>query len=466
MKQVFHYKLKGATCRSCELLIERELKEVPGVEKVQAKANKGEVRIETSSPSPTLAELNQALADTHYRLSEEKETEEKSNLTQSLILSLIIISTLWIISRLNILPDFNIATNSYSLPLVLGLGLVAGVSTCAALVGGLVLSLSKTWSGLSDSKDSTARKMTPHFLFNLGRTISYSLAGFLLGSLGSYFSLNSKFSSLIVILASLLMLILGLQMVGVKAVSKFSLSLPKKFTHSVVKKREAKKPWLPLTLGAATILLPCGFTLTAETIALMTGSAWTGALIMFTFALGTLPSLLVIGFTSTKLSTNRAGGKMFSQVAGFLVIFFSLYYLNAQAIVLGLPNFKSLSSLVSQASNSNTGSGFKAAGNSTKPLNGEATLENGYQVLKTSASNYGYSPDYLKVKAGIPVRWEITNDGVSGCTNAVIAPDLFEGPIILAGQEKMVKEFTPTKPGRYVFSCWMGMVTGIIEVTN
>jgi plastocyanin domain-containing protein len=29
-----------------------------------------------------------------------------------------------------------------------------------------------------------------------------------------------------------------------------------------------------------------------------------------------------------------------------------------------------------------------------------------------------------------------------------------------------VKEFTPTKPGKYKFSCWMGMISGIIEVVD
>ena len=29
-----------------------------------------------------------------------------------------------------------------------------------------------------------------------------------------------------------------------------------------------------------------------------------------------------------------------------------------------------------------------------------------------------------------------------------------------------IKEFTPTKVGKYRFSCWMGMVTGVIEVVD
>jgi len=64
------------------------------------------------------------------------------------------------------------------------------------------------------------------------------------------------------------------------------------------------------------------------------------------------------------------------------------------------------------------------------------------------------------------VRWEITDTGTSGCTNAIIARNLFAGQVALTPGETSVKEFTPTKTGQFRFSCWMGMVTGIIEVVE
>ena len=82
------------------------------------------------------------------------------------------------------------------------------------------------------------------------------------------------------------------------------------------------------------------------------------------------------------------------------------------------------------------------------------------------ASSRGYSPNYFKVKAGIPVRWEITDTGTSGCTNAVISKNLFEGEIYLTPGKTSFKEFTPTKTGKFKFSCWMGMISGIIEVVD
>jgi len=95
---------------------------------------------------------------------------------------------------------------------------------------------------------------------------------------------------------------------------------------------------------------------------------------------------------------------------------------------------------------------------------GFAPVVNGKQVLKMEASSRGYQPNYFKVKAGIPVRWEITDVGTSGCTNAVISKSLFDGSINLTPGQTSTKEFTPTKPGKYKFSCWMGMISGTIEV--
>ena len=66
----------------------------------------------------------------------------------------------------------------------------------------------------------------------------------------------------------------------------------------------------------------------------------------------------------------------------------------------------------------------------------------------------------------VPVRWEITDKGTSGCTNAIISKGLFNEEISLVPGETSVKEFTPGKPGKYKFSCWMGMISGIIEVVD
>lgn len=94
-------------------------------------------------------------------------------------------------------------------------------------------------------------------------------------------------------------------------------------------------------------------------------------------------------------------------------------------------------------------------------------IVNGVQIIKMGASASGYSPSTFTIKAGLPVRWEITDRGTAGCTNAVISRTLFTGQINLVPGTTSVKEFTaPTTPGTYRFSCWMGMISGTIEVVD
>jgi len=134
-------------------------------------------------------------------------------------------------------------------------------------------------------------------------------------------------------------------------------------------------------------------------------------------------------------------------------LFFALYNFNAQLNVLGFSSFSDLKFNSNQQS-------------ANKSEDGLPPIVNGKQILKMTASSSGYKPNYLKVKAGIPVRWEITDTGTSGCTNAIISRGLFADEIPLTPGQTSVKEFTPIKPGKYKFSCWMGMVSGTIEVVD
>jgi len=82
----------------------------------------------------------------------------------------------------------------------------------------------------------------------------------------------------------------------------------------------------PLLVGVATFFLPCGFTQSMQIYALTTGSFLTGALIMFTFALGTLPVLALLSFSSLGIHKKAQSG-IFFKTAGLVVIFFGIFTL-------------------------------------------------------------------------------------------------------------------------------------------
>lgn len=462
------YFVEGMHCASCELLIENKLLEKENIKSVEVSQKDKSVLIEFTGDAPNPNKLNKLFKKDGYTFFDSKDQSKPKaepffQVTKDG-------EIIWNFSRmLKLLPALTVVTIVFgaflkfsssgiaalsvnaesSLLAFVAFGVIAGFSTCSALVGGIVLSMSKQWAELYQTSNNLTEKLQPQILFNLGRLVSYALIGFLLGSLGNVFQISISFSALITIFVSLLMVVLSLQMLGVEWANKFQPKLPKVLTRNLADQRNFSGRLMPALMGAGTVLLPCGFTITTQGIALLSGDPVRGALIMLAFALGTAPILLFIGLSSLMFNKRPHITRFFSQVAGLLIILFSLFNINAAFNVLGWPNFSAY------FINSKQDATF------TNP-----TLAGEKQIIEMSATAGGYDPDYIKVKVGQPVEWRITDNGASGCTNAVIAKDFFDGEIRLSPGQTSTKTFTPTKTGKFRFSCWMGMATGIIEVTN
>ncbi|OGZ79487.1 MAG: hypothetical protein A2312_00240 [Candidatus Staskawiczbacteria bacterium RIFOXYB2_FULL_32_9] len=460
------YKVNGMHCASCEILIEKKLLEIDDVKSVDASTSKGEVVVNSENEKPSLHKLNEMFKKENYTFSEiqnianENQQKNKKGMNSTLVafdIALVIIVLFLFLNNSGVSGLLNVSSGS-SLATFLGLGLLAGISSCAALVGGIVLSMSKQWSELysnpsnSSKQATTSQKLQPHIMFNVGRIVSYAVLGGILGMIGSKLQISFQFTSFLVIVVSFLMIALGLQMLGVKALRKFQFSLPKSMTRNIADEKKFSGKYMPFAMGALTFFLPCGFTITAQGMALLSGSAIQGGLITGAFALGTAPALLLIGLSSVKFISNPRFAEKFSKVAGFLILFFALFNINSQMNVLGFTGFGDLF---------NNSQNISQIDQKDLPL-----IVAGKQVIKMEANSNGYKPNYFKVRVGVPVRWEITDTGTSGCTNAVISKSLFSDSIPLTPGKVSVKEFTVQKVGKYKFSCWMGMVTGIIEAVD
>ncbi|MFH1759242.1 MAG: sulfite exporter TauE/SafE family protein, partial [Patescibacteria group bacterium] len=443
------YYVRGMHCASCEVLIEKKLLELGNIKSVEASIAKNEALIEYDGERPTFERLNEIFKREGYAFSDRPQEIingfKPKEFFITLVIGLLIIIGFIGLNKLGLSGLINVSSKS-SLPMFFVFGLIAGISSCAALVGGIILSMSKQWGELYSDTDSTWKKLQPHLIFNTGRLISYGVLGAVLGAVGSKLNFSLNFGPILVIVVSVMMIFLAFQMFGFKAFRKFQFTTPKFITRFIANESNFKGRYMPFLMGAFTFFLPCGFTITAQGLALISGSVVQGGLIMILFALGTLPMLLTIGLSSVKFSQKTHLSDRFLKVAGILVLFFALYNINFQLNVLGIFSFRDLGI------------------NSIQNEEGLPPIVNGKQILKMDASSRGYSPSYLKVKVGIPVRWEITDKGTSGCTNAIISKSLFEGEIPLTPGQTSVKEFTPEKLGKYKFSCWMGMVSGIIEV--
>ncbi|MCX6722895.1 MAG: sulfite exporter TauE/SafE family protein [Candidatus Staskawiczbacteria bacterium] len=456
----FTYSVKGMHCASCEILIEKKLLDLENVKSVDASTSKGEVVVGYEGDRPNPERLNKIFREENYTFSEDRKSdikkENKDNkISPTLVafnIALFIIIAFLVLDKVGI-ANFLSLNSTSSIFTFFGFGILAGLSSCAALVGGIVLSMSKQWNSLYTENASTSKKLQPHIMFNTGRFISYVVLGGVLGIVGSRLQISPQITGYLVIAISILMIVLGLQMLGVKAFQKFQISAPKSFTRKIANENNFQSKYAPFIMGALTFFLPCGFTITAQSLALLSGNWVSGALIMGAFALGTIPTLLFIGLSSAKFSEKPNMAAKFSKVAGFLVLFFALYNISNQATVLGFTSLRS--NLTEQAGNS-----------SSVNQDGLAPIVDGKQVIQMTASGSEDSPNYFKVKAGVPVRWEITGANSLGCNGAIISTNLFDGTVDLTPGQVAVKEFTPKTPGTFGFSCTMGMIRGTIEVVN
>ncbi len=451
------FNVEGMHCASCELIVEKKLLEIDGIKSVEASTKNGQVTIEYEGKKPNNHYLSSLFKEENYTFfdkSNEEVNKTKSGISPTLFafnVSLFIIIAFLFLNKSGV-SEFISVNSKSSLVAFWGFGLLAGFSSCAALVGGMVLSMSKQWQSLHSDKNTTYEKLQPHLLFNAGRVMSYAFFGALLGGIGSKLQISFTFTSFLIIAISFLMIAMGLQMLGVKSFRKFQFTLPKSATRYISNENNFQGKQMPFMMGALTFFLPCGFTITAQGLALLSGSWLQGSLIMLFFVLGTVPMLLFIGLSSVKFSSKPHLAERFSKIAGFLVLFFALFNISNQANVLGFTGF---SNIVRQSQTKNVVN--------EKDL---PRLVDGKQIIAMTASGSGDSPNYFKVRAGVPVKWEITAGDSLGCNGAIISNSLFSGTIDLIPGQLTVKEFTPQTPGKYRFSCTMGMISGIIEVVD
>lgn len=327
------YHVKGMHCAACEVLIEKKLLEIPGVKAVDASTANGRAVVEYEGQKPSLDTLNAIFKKDNYAFFEnqqavQQETLERNGVKNSTLIGFAVaaavIAAFVLLDRMGVSGLLNITSTSSALSFF-AFGVLAGLSSCAALVGGMVLSLSKQWNELYSPSDLSTTKLQPHLLFNAGRVISYALLGGALGLIGSRLTPSFTVTAWLVIGVSAVMILLGGQMLGIPALQRFQLALPKGITRRIADEKKFEGKYMPFVMGAATFFIPCGLTITAQTLALLSGSPAQGALIMGFFALGTVPLLLLIGFSSVKLFSKHHISLVFSRTAGFLVVFFALY---------------------------------------------------------------------------------------------------------------------------------------------
>lgn len=321
--------VKGLHCASCKILIEDILNEQTDIKNANVNLKQETVTFETNLnyDEQKFAEtLSEVIKPHHYSFSVTKENTTKNtdnSFWPALLIGLIVLTLFFSLQKSGLL---NFGLGSTITPLTsFIIGLVASVSSCLAIVGGLVLSLSATVSqdDISDTK--------PMFLFHTGRLIGFAILGGVLGAVGGAIGVNLTFGVILGLIAALIMIVLGLNLIGV--LKKNFITLPENFFNFF---RQAESSAVaPLLLGVGTFFLPCGFTQSMQATALSSGSFLSGTFIMLAFALGTLPMLALLSFGSASIATSKYR-PLFFKSAGVVVIGLGAFALLSGLIALGI----------------------------------------------------------------------------------------------------------------------------------
>lgn len=209
------------------------------------------------------------------------------------------------------------------------IGVVASLSSCMAVVGGLVLSMSATFAKEGD-------KVKPQILFHLSRLITFFVLGGAIGALGSAFTLNTTSTFILYFITAMVMIILGINLLDIFHFTKrFQIKMPKFFLKHALGFTEFNHTLIPVLVGIATFFLPCGFTQSMQIFTLSAGNFIKGGLTMFVFALGTFPVLALLSFSSFSIQKNSKAG-IFFKTAGLIVILFGLFNLINSLVIIDI----------------------------------------------------------------------------------------------------------------------------------
>lgn len=483
----------GMTCVNCQNKIEKTLRAAEGILRAEVSYNDATAHIVYDTEKIGLSEIIALIEKLDYTVLTGTK-KQGQDITRTVCLLLIILSLFLILQStgiLNLLAPSRLADATMGYGMLFVIGLITSVH-CIAMCGGINL----TQCLLQPGQAAIGRNLHPALLYNLGRVVSYTAIGFVLGLLGFLIGggtgngVSVLLQGMLKMLAGVFMIVMGLNMLGLfPALRKLALRIPRSAAAKIgVKKAGSRRPFY---VGILNGFMPCGPLQSMWIVALASGSPFAGALSMLLFSLGTVPLMLGLGslvallgkkFTDKVMTVGAVlvvvlGISMLSQggsLSGCLppdTLLILLVVLSVIGVLFSLPTdrraVKFLMGLLSAVLLAaafffiNHQDVFSGAGAESGT---DTEIQNGVQVVYSTLEAGKYPS--ITVQAGLPVRWVINapEGSINGCNYKMIIRDLDLEYSFDSGEN--VIEFTPEDTGTIRYSCWMGMIHGNIFVTD
>jgi sulfite exporter TauE/SafE/copper chaperone CopZ len=452
------FQVADMTCVSCERKIEKKLKAAPGVLNAKASFSEGMVHVTHDADAIGARTVEKLIEELDYHvIRDEPRGRPGFDMLTAVWVSIALYELYILLDRFQL---FDVFYNFPEAEAGMGYGMlfVVGLLTsvhCLAMCGGINLSQSLGGKSPRSGSSSMPRALAEYlgenaaahlavvrsgFLYNVGRVVSYTCVGGLVGLLGAAVSPSENLRGFIQLAAGVFMVVMGLNMLNLFPwLRRFTPRMPSIFGDKIHNGKNNG----PLFVGLLNGFMPCGPLQAMQLYALSTGSLLKGALSMFIFSTGTLPLMFGLSALSSILSKKFTRGMM---TAGAVMV-----------VVLGVAMFGNGMNLTGFSE------GFVSDGGAVAQ---PAQTKSGVvQLVRTELKPGRYDP--IKVQAGMPVRWTIHAEPgtVNGCNNKIIIPEYGRLQKKLALGDNVV-EFTPTRTGTFTYTCWMGMIRGKITVVE
>lgn len=449
--------IEGMTCANCQNRIEQTLRNTEGISKVHVSYSKGQAEIEFDNDILTVDRIIAVIQDLDYKVVKKRKKDYLKFVSQTGTF-VIIILLYYLLQRfgiLNLLVPSMLADSKMSYGMLFIVGLLTSVH-CIAMCGGINLSQCIPVADDDNGKTPENKIIIPALLYNMGRVISYSVIGFLLGGIGMLLTggggmgIPLLLQGILKIIAGLFMVIVGINMLGwIPVLRKLQIRFPQRLADKINKKRRRENR--PFFVGLLNGVMPCGPMQSMQIIALGSGNPVSGAAAMLMFSLGTVP--LMLGFGSMVSALGKKYTKIVMRVGSILVVVLGLAMLSQGVSLSGI-----------NIDRTGTESAATEAEN-TEELNTAKISASGDMQYVNSELDFGTYPE-ITVYSGIPVKWTINvpEEVINGC-NCKMVISAYGITHEFAPGENVI-EFTPGESGTVPYTCWMGMINGKINIVD
>ncbi len=448
----------GMTCTACERRVIKALLKVPGVESAEVSSARG-TAVVTGALLPSRESLDEAIRSAGYEPAAPRWLTKDVSVWKTVAVTVLAIGWIaFVLTASGISSAFSGMTDPSrgGLLVALTLGLTAGVSTCMAMVGGLVLGISASHAAKLTAAGTTmpsfAHRMRPHVAFNIGRIVGFGVLGAALGLIGSSLSLPTRLMAILVLVVAAVMFLLGVRLTGISPrMAAWSPKLPVGLSRALGVDAAAEGSYSDARtaiVGAATFFLPCGFTQAVQIYAISTANPLTAGLVMATFAVGTTPGLLTLAAVP-EVATGRSRDTVL-RVVGVVVLAFALLNLSGAMNLLG----------VSRASTPAAAAGAVAI----QQASANVTISGGVQTVSMTQQAGGYVPADTVLYSGMPTRWVINSTAQYDCSAFLRVPELGQQINLTEGVNTV--DLSTLQAGVIPFTCVMGMYSGNLIVVD